>query len=35
MTEENWRDVEGYEGLYQVSIWGVANGRYKQAYGFI
>ena len=22
MTEEYWRDIEGYEGLYQVSSWG-------------
>ena len=22
MNEEIWKDIEGYEGLYQVSNWG-------------
>lgn len=22
MSEEIWKDIEGYEGLYQVSNWG-------------
>ena len=39
MKNEEWRDVVGYEGLYQVSDQGniseAANGKRKQAYGFI
>ena len=27
--------VERQTGFSQASIWGVANGRYKQAYGYI
>lgn len=41
--EEIWKDVEGYEGLYQVSNFGrvkrvntgrILKGRYKQTGGY-
>lgn len=41
--KEYWKDIEGYEGLYQISNLGrvksfysgkVLKGRYKQAGGF-
>ena len=32
---EIWKDIVGYEGLYQVSsICGALKGRHKQVYGY-
>lgn len=29
MNEEVWKDIEGYEGLYQVSSWGRVRSTYR------
>lgn len=32
--KEIWKDIEGYEGVYQSSITRVLQGRYKQTGGY-
>ncbi len=32
MKEEIWRDVEGYEGIYQVSNWGRVKSLARESY---
>jgi hypothetical protein len=33
-NQEEWRDIEGYEGLYKVSSWGRISGRKGQIMSF-